>query len=289
MLQKKYLLILFGFLLIGIYIYFRFIYKRINDTLYFVYLKNDGLYIKLFFSLFILLMFLLSIYMIVRTIVEFLTSKAIKIPSNIIARIILKGLLLIKESLLAVNDFIGDKVPDSYEKLKKIITIWYNFCKKKELFFLITFVILPYIILGVFFLIDTFIFFKFYYFYKVLPLIVFPLLSSLLNFLIQELLKNLDYISEELIITHSFLPNGKDQFRFNVKPGVSTEDAQDMLKTFIPEYLTLYSIGSYYNFYKDKETSFKKSGLFFMYFCYFIGCSYILIANFIYIKSLFFS
>lgn len=140
---------------------------------------------------------------------------------------------------------------------------------------------LPYVILGFTFVFDTFFLFKLYYFYKVLPFIIIPLLYSIFKFLIKDLITNLGYIEEDLIITHCFLHNGKDNFNFKIKPGISPEEGDKILLTSVPEYLFLYPLKGFYESCNIQEAAIKKYFLMVMYSCYFISCSYILYQNII--------
>lgn len=277
---KQLILFLIRFFIISIYLYFRLIYNRTNNSLYFINIENNIIYFNIYLTFFIFFLFIISTCLII-FILRLYKKKPFNIPNNFITKYINKIIKLIKNSLLVVNEAIAEYIPNSYHLLKNLILNFYKIFGNKEYVLLGVFIVIPYVLISISFLIDTFIYFKFYYFYKTLPLLIIPLLLSILIFLINELLKNLDYIAEDLIITHCFLPNGKDHFIFKVRPHISKDAAQGILETCVPEYLLLYPLKGFIESFNNKEFTVKIFSLLFMYLSYFFSCFYIIMLNII--------
>lgn len=285
LLFKNIFLRLIGIILILFYAYLRFFQERMPTTL-FLFFRETG-YLKINYNLLIFLIFLLTIACFgLYFNIKYILKTPIKIPQNKVTNIIICFYKFIKHALISVNEMIANNIPQSYDKMKYIVLAFYNNFGHQEKLLFICFVAFPYISIALAFICDVFILFEFKYFYKMLFLIVIPLLYNLWLFMIYDLKNNLYNIEESLIINHKFLVNGKDHFTFKVKPGYTAEQANFILTKDVPEYLSLYPLKGFLESYYEIENQYKQYVLLFFYSTYFFGCLYIFINNLILFNSI---
>ena len=105
------------------------------------------------------------------------------------------------------------------------------------------------------------------------------LLIKLWLHLIEDWVSNLAIVTENLTITHRFLPDGRDHFHFEVKPGFTEQEAELILKYDKEEFLRMVPLKGFLESYLSYEAYYKPRTLFIIYFAYAMGWTYVLFIN----------
>ena len=268
----------FGISLILIYIYIRFVYERLPRGLFFLHIKDNFYEIDFFLMFLTIIFFLISLFF-AYFYMKHLLKLPVKIYNTFIIKYLTKFALVIKNSLFAIHELIADNINNSYEKLKKLVKIFYNKLGHKELFLILFFTCFPYVIIIISFLWDVFINFRLYYFYKSLFLLVIPLLFNIWLYFIEDLIGNMEDIENIFLIEHKFLENGEDHFKF-VARSENQPMSKDVADYYIKEYLDLVPFSGFLKSYRKLENYYKPRVLFLMYFAYVSGWLFILYKNF---------
>lgn len=282
---KNILLRVSGISVIGSYIYLRFLKESMPSALTLFYRQDFSIIIK--YNCLIFLCFIFTLGVIGSYInIKYILKKPLNIPSNILTKSFIYIYKIIKDSLNAVNKMIADNITDSYTKMKTIILFFYKIFGHKEYLLFFCVVIIPYFIISFSFFCDVYIYFEFNYFYKSLILLFIPLFFHIWLFFIENITINMDEIAKSLIIQHSFLDNGEDQFSFKVKPGYTRKQALLILEKDVPEYLALYPLRGFLESYYNLENKYKPYIMLFFYLIYFIGSLYVFVINLNLLSSL---
>jgi hypothetical protein len=274
---KRLLFFITGVIIICIYLFLRLIYTRPSVSLNFIYILDNKYYINISLIIFISILFGISLFYIIFFIKKYM-NKEITVSNTILVRILVFIVSFIKKALLTVNEIIAEKIPDSYKILKTLGLVFYKFFGNKELLLVFVFNIIPYMLLSISFIIDTFTSFELHYFYKTWPVIILPVFFNTWIFLINELLKNMSVLEEDFIVTHSFKADGTDDFVFEPRNDLNAEQIEEF-KYYVNEYLILYPLKGFITYYNSLEDFYKNLSLFIMYNCYFYCCVYIITIN----------
>jgi len=280
--MRTILLRIFGLIFIIVYIYIRILLERMSISLKIFLLEDDTIIINLGLFLFLNVLLIIASLGLYFNISYFL-QRTVKIPKNIITDKIGYLYNMLKDSLIELNIFISENIPNSYGKMKLLTLAFYRKFGHKERLLFTCFNVLPYFTIALAFFVDTFVLFEFKYFYKALPLITIPLFFNIWLRLIEDLKNNIAEIAKNLIIKHRFLEDGQDEFLFKVKPdkGFTPKEIDLILSEDVPEFLTLYPLKGFLESYNKIEKTYKPYLKLIFYSTYFVDVLYILLSNLI--------
>lgn len=272
----KGILRIIGLVLIVLYVYFRIIKERSVETLYFLVFKENQILIN--YKLFtICVLFIILCSLILYFLYKRLIKQYINIPKNKVTSMFINLLLLIKNSFLALHEWFTGTIPDSYEKIKRLVLLFYKKYGHNEKQLIFLFYGLPYFIIGSTFLFEVFFEFKLKVFFLALPIYIISLLFTYWIFLIDSIAHNLGLIEQQIDITHRFLPDGKDYFMFSKKVIHDLED--DVFIQYHNEYLLLYPLKGFMINYNALEEYYKLRFTSLLYLCYLFGWLFIVLKN----------
>lgn len=268
--------ILGTFVLIG-FIYYRFIYERLPRSLIFIYKENSTVKLNYLLLFIVIISLTLSIFI---CIVNYKTilKKPLKIKNYFFVKYLLNFSLIIKDALFSVYKHIADNLENGYDKLRKICIYSYKVFAYKEKYIVITDCIFLCIIC-ISFMYDVLSKFTLYYFYKSIMLLGISLLIKLWIHLIEDWISNMAIVTENLNVTHKFLPDGRDHFHFEVKPGFTVEEAELILKYDKEEFLRMVPLKGFLESYYNYEAYYKPRTLLIIYSIYIIGWLFIVYKN----------
>lgn len=278
---QTYLLRISGILLIIAYVYLRFIRERALSNLYFIEKINEFEY-EIFIPLILLCMlFLVSSFTGIYITIKQLYKQPLNIPKNKLTYLLMRVVLFIQNALKAIEEYLGNNIEDSYEKIRNLVLKFYHKYNKKINSIIIIFYCMPYGIVSIIFIWEIFYSFKLNLFYKILPLMLIPLLFLIWFYLIQNLTNNLNMIRDLFNITHERLSNGKDQIILSYKPESNITYA-DFIQ-YNREYLCLLPLEGFLHEYKSLADYYKPRILLFMNICFFSGWFFVLVKNLMFI------
>lgn len=278
------LLHLTGIGLIILYLYMRFILKRMPRNLYFADLQSDSIIVD-YLLIILCISSILIMPLILYTIIKRLRHKDIKIPKNIVIVFLIKILYYILEALSSVKKLILDKIPDSYQKLRDLSLYFYKIYGYKSIKLCLIFIIIPYSVITVMFFIDVFYFFKFKYFYYSLYLLIIPLCYHIWLKLIAETTQKLKEIEKYLDIEYSLCEDGRDDFTFMIKEEYLSEIPENTFIYFTEEYISLIPLKGFLEQYYDIENHYKLRLSLVTYLIYWLGWIYIFTSNYFYFNN----
>jgi hypothetical protein len=261
-----------GCIFIGAYIYFRIIYKRLPRDL----ALYDTLYTLFPFAILCIISCFMGYYYF-----KILKHKPFVQLSPQLTKIIKQISEYIKDSLFAIYIYFIEKVDDSYNKVKRIITYFLKYFGHKEFILCLAFEILPYIIVNIFFCIDVFIFFRLNYFYKSLIILIIPVIFRIWLYIINDFTHNMKIIEQDFFITSSFNEDGSENIKFDIKPEVPSEKKPIIVTYNIQEYLSLIPLKRFIDSYEILKDYYKPRIMLFVCLSYAIGWSYIIYTNLI--------
>ena len=266
------------FVLLG-FVYYRFIYERLPRSLIFLYKENS--IVNLDYLLLFIIIISLSISSIICIVnYRIILKKPLKVKNYFFIKYLINFSLIIKEALFSVYKHIADNLENGYDKLRKICMYSYKVFAYKEKYIVITDCIFLQIIC-ISFIYDILNKFTLYYFYKTLMLLGVSLLIKLWIHLIEDWVSNITVVTENLNVTHKFLPDGRDHFHFEVKPGFTPEEAALILEHDKKEFLRMVPLKGFLESYYSYETYYKPRTLFMIYLIYSIGWLFIIYKNII--------
>src|SRR5579871_3610370 len=268
-----------GLILLGLFLYFRFIKERLPRSLYIFYEQNDQLFVNYGITLLITFSTILAVA-IVKTSLSFLRNKPLKIPNYFFIKYLISFIQIIKESLFAVYKHIIESRENSYDEMRCFCSIVNHYIKGKELY-IVYFEIFLLALCCTSFLFDVFIKFEVNYFYKSVMFATLILIIKLYWHLVLDLTNNISVFTENLIITPKILANGENDFDFEVKPGFDPETVAATLDYDASEYRALVALNVSLQAYNNFADYYKPRAMFIIYLCYLIGWVYVLYQNLI--------
>jgi len=272
--MKHNILRIVGIMLIIFYIYIRFVVKRLPRDLHFYIINGENIIFNYMVAI-IGMISILTALIILQVQMKKIFHIPLRVPNNIFIKLLEQLLEFVMNALFTVKQLIANKVPNSYENLRSLVTKFYAKYGHKELKLFIYLIIIPHVILVHCFLFDVVIFFELNYFYRALPLVTIPLLFNIwLNFM-KDITSNMESIAKQLIIEHSFLPDGKDKFKFTIRAGINKQTAEAIMRDDIPEYLKLVPFDGFLKSYHQIESHYKPYLLIFVYSVYLFGWLYV--------------
>lgn len=144
---KNILLRALGIVIIVSYIYLRFLKESMPSALTLFYRQDFSLIIN--YNCLIFLFFIFTLGVIGSYInVKYILKKPVKFPSNKLTKSFIYIYTIIKDSLNAVNTMIAYNIPDSYNKLKNIILLFYRILGHKEYLLFFCFAVIPYFMIA---------------------------------------------------------------------------------------------------------------------------------------------
>lgn len=266
------------FVLIG-FIYYRFIYERLPRSLIFLYKENSTVKLNYLLLFIVIISLTLSIFICIVN-YRIILKKPVKIKNYFFVKYLLNFSLIVKDALFSIYKHIADNLENGYDKLRKICMYSYKVFAYKEKYIVITDCIFLHIIC-VSFIYDVLSKFTLYYFYKSIMLLGISLLIKLWIHLLEDWISNMSTVTENLNVTHKFLPDGRDHFHFEVKPGFTPEEAELILKYDKEEFLRMVPLKGFLESYYSYEAYYKPRTLFIIYGIYFIGWLFIVYKNII--------
>lgn len=269
---SKYLQFL-GANIIGIYIYFRFIKKRLPTELFFYFYEDNSLCYNYYLIFLILFSCVFSSYMLLK-----LMQNYLRISYNYKIYFIKYIIIIVdfvKSTIISLYQLIFEQL--SYEHIRDFCLFFQKHFSEKEKYFIFMFLGLPYIIIPLALFYDTFFFFTLNYFYKTLYFFVLPLLYNMFLFILKDIVSNLELLDDEI----DCIQISEDEIRLEVKDGFDDLTRQEIEKNDIPEYINLYSLNIFLDNLKEYENYYKSSFLLFMYVIYLFCWTYILSFNII--------
>lgn len=269
-----------GIFILLAFIYYRFIYERLPRSLLLVYEEYSVIKVKYALLSIIILSFMLSIIICLFNYCV-ITKKPLTIKESFIVKFLMKFIIIIKDALFSIYKHIADNLENGYNKVRTICIYSYKiFAHKEKYIVIVDCIILCSICFS--FLYDILSNFTLYYFYKSLMLLGINFLIKLWLYLIEDWVSNLSIVTENLNITHRFLPDGRDHFHFEVKPGFTFQEAELIMKHDKEEFLRMVPLKGFLDSYYEYEAFYKPRTLFIIYLLYTIGWSFVLYKNYIY-------
>lgn len=261
-----------GFVIILYTIYRRVFLQRLPKDLYFL---DQNLDIRLFFMCIVIYCLFLHSFIFWNNLKILLKKYS---SENFFKKLILKLNNILEKAFEEVYFQVSNLIPDIYNKLSKFLLKFYSiFGSKSEYIFPCILYAIRLIIL-VSFLLDIFVFFKFYYFYKIIKLLCIYVLINVFFYIMRDFVTNLEEIEKALIITdcgidaESLLPI----ITYSCNKNYDNID----LEYYITQYILCNKLKGYlemYDFYTNYITPRINCVI---YFLYVVGWSYIFYINF---------
>lgn len=270
---KNLIYIIVGVLFISYMIYIRIFLVRLPKYLYFIQ-ENT---FKPSLCIFTCISVVTCLFMVINSF-RYLMKNSIK-STNIFVIIADSFSNFLDNALYSVYNFGISFIADSYDKVSVLSNYFYKlfhtYCEYNFLFILYAIRI---IILTAF-LIDVFIYFKLFYFYKSLFLLCISLVIRIFFFILRDFALNLDDIKPMLIIEDRGIDEESQLpiTNYKLQPGFEQYDLRYTIEQFIicnklTGYLEMYD--RYANFFNPRVNIF-------IYTLYLLGWLYVLYVNFI--------
>lgn len=266
---KKIILIinlLIGLLIVGFTLYRRFLMAHLPKSLFIF-----GTVINYSLLITIIIGFLFSLYQIYINIYSLIKKKNIK------PNMFTKLQKIIENALFDLYNIICNNIPDIYSKISLLAENFYAFFHKYVEYFLLFIQYLIRLLIVIAFLIDTFIFFKFDYFYKMLYLLCISLLIKLLLYILRDFANNLDFAESILIIEHKGLDV---ETQLPITEYCLKEEFNGLnLDYYIKQYILCSKLTGYFKMYDNYSNLFTAYFNIGIYSLYLVGWFYILFQN----------
>lgn len=192
---------LFGSLIIIYIFYIRIIFKRLPKEMFMYFYTDTQIVYNYPIIYFVIFSIIFSIAILIISFKNiYYPDKETKIPF-IITKIIKIILDFITKSLFTVYLFFINKIDNSYAFFSAIIMKFYFITEsKKHYIFVFEYIIRCVILIALF--VDTFVFFKFKFFYHSLILLIIPLIIQIWFFTLKEFSRAIDFFEQRLSITY---------------------------------------------------------------------------------------
>lgn len=267
--NKIYLLI--GFFIVIYTIYIRLVLKRLPRELHMFDPIN---YVLIIITISWICLSLFIIWKNIRIILN------IKSPSmNTFQKTLSSIQNIITESLQQVYFFLGQFVSNGYENISFLAEKFYEFfyTRTEALFLSISYAIR--LIIVIIFLIDVFVFFKLYFFYRALILLCIPICINIFFFILKNFSSNLNEIQSYLILEEDGYDELTKEPLTIFKPSPGNEDID--LSYHVTQFIICSKITGYLQVYEYLHNYYSPRINIFIYSLYLIGWIYILIKNYI--------
>lgn len=277
---KSLFLKLVGSSLIILYLYLRFLHKRLPRLL-FIWHTVDTIHFDINYNVLALIIISLILYstlLFKQIVIVIDLNLPIKFMNAKITRLLDVFLTFIKDSLFSIYSLIYSNIPNAYEHLRSFCLFTYRIFSYKEKYI----VILELFVLSTIyccFFIDVFFFFELYYFYKSLVLFFITPFIRLWLYLIEDWVHNMEEITKVLKVEHTVLANGQDHFVFSVEGNFDAETKELILLEDSKEYLSMVPLKGFLNSYKTYENKYRPKFLLILYSLYLVGWLYVLYIN----------
>lgn len=270
--------IILGSFIILYTIYIRLIVSRLPKELYII---TDSIheYVNLKLIIIISCGFVTAITQII---INIIIIYDIQKAPGIIKQIFIKINNIIDNALFEIFNLIIDHTPNAYKKMSNFVTKFYAAMKdysEASLLLLLYFIRL--LILTAF-LLDVFMFFRLWLMYKFLYLLCFYLAIKILLYSLKDFASNLDTLEKRLLI----IPEGMDTdtglpiTRYESKENNLT---QNQLDYYAMQYIITNKLSGYLAAYDRYNNLLTPYFNILVYFLYFIGWSYIIYENIIWL------
>lgn len=267
----NFLQIILGFILIIYILYNRTFRIRLPQDLDIYH--NDNLNLNL--------VFLIIVSIFANIIVIYLSVKSLRSINNTEAWYKKIGLFIsqfISDCLYEAYDYLISKYANAYDKVSFFCNKFYKaFGEKGEYLFIFLEYFIKFSILLVF-LIDVFVYFRLFYFYTSLFLLLVVLFIKLLFFILRDYAKNLEEIKQTLIIIPEGLEKTTELPWTTYKPSKGNEHIN--LDYNVKEFISCNKITGYLDIYNKYTNYFIPRFLIIIHGLYLIGWFYILYKNF---------
>jgi len=262
---QNYIYIIIGSSFISLIFYNRVIVTRLPKELY-IFTPNLNILLCLIIFAGVCLSFNI-IYFSLKILLN------IKIKDNFATKYFFKINHIIEESLKNVYNLIGFFSPNMYNYISSFCWFFYEHMKDKreDLFAILCYIIRIFIVFV--FLYDVFFLFELKYFYKVLILMIIPIIKNIIFYILKDFITNLDLITPALQIEII----AEDHHIFSPTKGYEHID----LNYYIQEFIRCIKVRGYLEEYRVYGEYYLFRVSLFIYSLYLIGWLYIIYINYI--------
>jgi hypothetical protein len=273
----KYLIyFIIGFLLISFVVYFRILYKRLPKILWFYESIGEFLYWNIPIVVFVFLMLIFSCLMIFLSI-RGITETTIIIKPNKLVLFFIHLTDMVKKSLYVVYSFITNKIPDGFNKVGKLIMLFFN-SKLSKFEYILFIKLFIRSLICIFFIYDVFVCFKLEFFYKGLILLIINIIIDIWMFTIKDWSTTNIQAAKNLLDVESFNVGLPDEYH-NIKFSKKYENLNLDLNYHIEIYRNLGTMCDFSEAYDCTKRYYTQRFNLIYYTIILLSCGYIILKN----------